>query len=369
MTSRWDVAVVGGGPAGLALASMAARRGLSSVVLERRRAPFDKACGEGVLPAGVRALEALGVREAIERAGCAAIEGVRYVDASERIAEGRLRARALGVRRTLLVDALRERAREDGAVLLDDAPVVRHVRGARHVTIETERGAHEASFLVAADGLGSRVRRAEGLDRPVRGPRRFGLRRHFRVRPWTSFVEVHLGPGCEAYVTPVAHDRVGVALLWDAARPSRGSDGRASFERMLRRFPRLERALEGASPEGRVLGAGPLARASSRRTRDRLALLGDAAGYVDAITGEGISLALGCAAALGAVLPDAIARDGSSDALAPYERAFADAFRTYAYATRSLLWLACRPRARRIAVDVLARAPRVFDAALDAVVG
>ncbi len=369
MSARFDVAVVGGGPAGLALASFAARRGLSTIVLERRGAPFDKACGEGVLPAGVRALEVLGVREAIERAGAASIEGVRYVvsDASgvDRIAEGRLRAPALGVRRTQLVEVMRARATEDGVVLRDDAPVVRHARRASGVAIETEHGALEASILVAADGLGSRVRRVEGLDRPVRAPRRFGLRRHFRVRPWTSSVEVHLGPGCEAYVTPVARDRVGVALLWDPAC----IDGRVSFERTRRAFPRLERALEGAVPEGRVLGAGPLARASTRRTVERLALLGDAAGYVDAITGEGISLALGCAAALAAILPDVIARDGARDALAPYERAFARGFRSYAYATRSLLWLARRPRARRLVVDALARAPRVFDAALDAVVG
>ena len=239
--------------------------------------------------------------------------------------------------------------------------------------LETDRGAETARMLVAADGLASRLRRAEGLDVECPGPHRFGLRRHFRCAPWSDCVEVHLGDGAEAYVTPVSDQCIGVAFLWTGAEtdgdgPRVEPGGVTPWGRLERRFPALMQRLEYAIPDSKVRGAGPFARASSSRTRDRFALVGDAAGYVDAITGEGIALSLLSAAALVRVLPDALAKGADRSRLAPYEREFRRLFRRYALMTRAVLAIASRPRLRRSLLRTFQRYPRLFDGVLSAAV-
>ena len=106
----WDVAVVGGGPAGLAVALEAAARGLSAVVFERRAGPVDKACGEGLMPAGLAALDRLGVLAHLDRADSAAFESITYVQEDGRSVVGRLPPPGgLGVRRTALSAAMARR--------------------------------------------------------------------------------------------------------------------------------------------------------------------------------------------------------------------------------------------------------------------
>ncbi len=356
-----DVAIAGGGPAGLAIAIHTSRRGLSTLVLERRASPPDKACGEGVMPAGVAELELLGVLPLLSAADCAPFRGIRYVQEDGTSAEGRLPGGGgLGIRRTALVDALASRARGAGAILHNGSAVLSHRRTRGAIELETEAGPVEAQILVAADGLASPLRHAEGLDGLPITPLRFGLRQHFRCEPWTDFVEVHLSDGAEAYVTPVGPERVGVAFLWEDRRLSKP----ITPEALCSRFPLLAERLLGSELESSPRGAGPLARAARARTADRFALLGDAAGYVDAITGEGLSLAFGCAAALASILPQALARGASRDALAPYERAFAQLFRRYAWVTRSVLAISRRVRLRRQIIRYLSAHPETFDAML-----
>ena len=358
---RVDVAIAGGGPAGLAMAIHAARRGLSTVVLERRASPLDKACGEGVMPAGVSELDGLGVLPLISPTDRAVFRGIRYVEEDGTAAEGRLpHGGGLGIRRTALVNAMAARARSAGAILRDHSAVLSHRRTERGVAIDTEAGPVEAQILIAADGLASALRRAEGLDgRPIQ-PRRFGLRQHFRRSPWTDFVEVHLSDGAEAYVTPVGLQRVGVAFLWEDRR----LQPPISAETLRDRFPILAEKLDGAELDSSARGAGPLARAARARTADRFALLGDAAGYVDAITGEGLSLALICAGALARVLPDALAKGATQRSLSPYERAFSRHFRRYAWVTQSVLAVSRHLRLRRQLVRFLSAHPAAFDALL-----
>jgi flavin-dependent dehydrogenase len=183
------------------------------------------------------------------------------------------------------------------------------------------------------------------------------LRQHFRLAPWSEFVEVHLGEGMEAFVTPAGDERVGVAFLWERE----AVPGPASFESFLLRFPALAARLERAPVESKPRGAGPLAQRARSRIADRFVLAGDAAGYVDAITGEGLSLAFAGAQALGAVLPRAIARGATRDTLLPYDRAVRREYRRYALACRTVLAVARRPRARREVLRFLARRPRLFD--------
>ena len=357
MGDRFDVAVVGGGPAGLATAIFAARAGLSTVLFERSGGPPDKACGEGLMPAGVRVLEALGVRERIGSADSAPFLGIRYVQENGSCAEGRLPAPGLGIRRTALTSALAQCAGECEVAIRWGCAVEGFTTTAQAVTLATPDGEVSAKLLVAADGLHSRLRRLAGLERPARLPQRLGLRQHFRIAPWTEFVEVHLGEGMEAFVTPAGAERVGIAFLWERdAVPEL-----VSIEPFLRRFPTLAARLAGAPADSRPRGAGPLAQGARSQIAERFVLVGDSAGYIDAITGEGVSLAFVCAQALGAILPAALERGATRETLIPYERAFAREFRRYALVCRSVLAVARRPRLRRPVLHFFGAHPHLFE--------
>lgn len=281
-----DLVVAGGGPVGLAAALHARRAGLDVVVVEPRAGVVDKACGEGLMPGALARLADLGVEvEGIDLAGIRYRDGQRSVDARFRAGPGR------GVRRTTLHAGLSRRLAEAGVEMRHEA--VRSV---------LDRGSHllvdgrPTRYLLAADGLHSPVRRLLGLDAPVRGARRYGQRCHLRVEPWSDFVEVHWAPHAEAYVTPVAPDLVGLAVL---------SGRRAPYAALLEGFTGLRDRVAGVE-RTRVMGAGPLRQQARHRVAGRVLLVGDAAGYVDALTGEGIALGLAeAAAAVAAVVADA----------------------------------------------------------------
>lgn len=357
-----DAVIVGGGPAGLSFAAAAAARGLDVLVLEARPLPIDKACGEGILPAGHRALVALGVRGALGAADATPIRAIRWIDARGPEVQVELPPPGgLGVRRPALSSALLARALAAGAEVRG-AGVTGHRREPGSVAVETEEETVRARLLVAADGLASPVRRREGLDAPTTGARRFGIRRHVASGTSDGTVEVHFADGVEAYVTPVGDGRAGVAFLFEGRAPG-GWDG------LLARFPRLVDRFGDAATLSEERGAGPFMRASRARVLDRLVLLGDAAGFVDAVTGDGLSLALNEALDLAAIAPDAIAHGAGRRTLAPYERAWRARYRRYALFTRSLLAISRRPALRRRLVALAARDPRPLAWIVSAAVG
>jgi len=357
----YDVVIVGGGPVGLVTALELRTRGLSVVVLERRAGEIDKACGEGLMPSGRAALERLGAMRWLTADDCAAFSAIRYVQEDGRGVEATLPAPGgLGVRRTALRGALARAAHERGIEVREGCPVRAHQIGADAVTLTTDASDVTARFLVAADGLHSPMRRALGLETVSRGARRFGLRQHFGLAPWAPRVEVHLSDGVEAYVTPSGAHRVGVAFLWEDGRLTETPD----FDHLLSRFPVLATRLMGANPDSRVLGAGPLRQGVLARTARRAALVGDAAGYVDAITGEGLSLGFEQARLLAEVLPGALAAGATETSTQRYERESARAFRRYARLANALLWTARRPRLRRFVVNRFIEVPAVFGAVL-----
>jgi flavin-dependent dehydrogenase len=328
-----DVVVAGGGPAGLAAAIRCAARGFRTVCFERQAAPPDKACGEGLMPAGVHELQALGA--AVDGMP---FHGIRYVQEDGRSIEARFAGgNGLGVRRLALSRALSERARVAG-VELRQGSVVAARSSPTSIELSTDSGELQARLLVAADGLHSPLRRAAGLELPSDGPARFGVRRHFAVEPWTDLVEVHWMPGCEAYITPIGERCTNVAFL--SARGAR-------FEDHLRLFPALAARLSDPVSEAR--GAGPLLQRVRQRFAGRLVLAGDAAGYVDAITGQGLSLAFAAAAVLQRVLPDDLTGD-LTPSLKAYDAALRAPWRRYALPASVLVWLSGRPVLRRKAV-------------------
>ena len=370
MTARrdvFDLVIAGAGPVGLAVAIHARLRGLDAIVLERRREPLDKACGEGIMPAGVAALESMGVSLAgIDRRP---FHGIRYVEDGI-VAEGRFPGPpGLGLRRTGLEHALLARARELGAVVRTGSPLEGWEICETGVSVNTPEGTICGALLVGADGLHSRIRRLAGLDRQprpwLRSPSRYGIRRHFAARPWSDLVEVHLADGAEAYVTPVGPETVSVAVLF-TTRPAelRRSGTAASgtgpnYDALPGRFPALQERLAGAEPLDRVRGAGPFRQRVRARTSDRVALVGDAAGYVDALTGQGIELGFAAAEALADIV-----RSGAP--LLRYEAVYRRITRRYYVGAEILLRGTRRGLIRRGLVRVLRSAPAVFDRAVGA---
>ncbi len=341
-----DVVIVGGGPAGLATAVHARSAGLEVTVVDAEHPPIDVACGEGLMPRGCAELSTLGI-EPGEIPGRPLV-GIRWVD-GDRVAAGRF-AKGLGrgIRRSRLQPALAERAGALGVRLLWGTRCV----GLRRDGIETDRGSLRARWVVGADGRRSQVRRWAGFEStPLRRPR-FGQRRHVRLEPWSDHVEVHWGEGCEAYVTPVADDVVGVAIL--SREPGR-------FEEQLALLPRLAEKLKGRPPASRPRGAGPLGERARGVARGALALVGDAATCLDPITGEGISLALCQARALVSAM-----RAGD---LRRYATAQRRQERLPRLLTAAVLLLGRRPELRRRILGILAEKPSLFDRLLSAADG
>ena len=328
-----DLLIVGGGPGGLATALHARRQGLSVIVAEQRDGPIDKACGEGLMPGGLAELTALGV----DPAGMP-FRGIAYVSETRR-AEARFRTGpGRGVRRTTLHAALAARAKEQ-----DTEWIQTRVTDIQQDAHGVSAAGIRAKWLVGADGLHSAVRRAVGIKATAGTPRRYGVRKHFTVPAWSEFVEVHWSRRGEAYVTPVEPDLVGVAIL------SRGQPD-------LAWFPRLARQLAGAG-RGQARGCGPLRQVVSRRVAGRVLLVGDAAGYEDALTGEGVSLAVKQAGAVVKAVVD--------DAPASYEASWHRVTRDYRLLTRGLVLASTPAVARRAIVPACDILPAAFGLAVN----
>ncbi|MGH8824640.1 MAG: NAD(P)/FAD-dependent oxidoreductase [Jiangellaceae bacterium] len=334
-----DLLVVGGGPVGLAAAIEARLAGLSVVVCEPRTGPVDKACGEGLMPGAVRLLARIGVDPPGPD-----LTGIRYVGGALAV-EHRFRSGpGRGVRRTALHAELAARAADVGVqTVRTRVGLVR--QDPEGVTVTGEL---HARWLFACDGLHSSIRRQLGLQRLPHRPARYGVRRHFRVAPWSDAVEVHWTPDAEVYVTPVGQDLVGVAVLGHRD---------VDYERVLDSAPAVRERLRGTVPASDLRGAGPMWQGTVRRTAGRILLVGDAGGYVDALTGEGIRL--GLAQARAAVAAVAAGRPGD------YERAWRRESRDYRMLTAALVTAAQRRRIRRRIVPLARRLPRVYGAIVD----
>lgn len=347
-----DLVVAGGGPGGWASAIAAAVRGMSVILVEPRTGAVDKACGEGVMPSGVAVAQRLG----IELSG-RPFRGIRYTeDGNERAASVTAdfpSGCGIGVRRLELSRALAARGDSAGVVrcqgfvtgMTQTDDVVRLEVSSRGV-----RRTLTSSWLAVADGLHSPLRAMLGLAGPRRSPLRYGLRRHYQFNSHVGdLVEVYWSADAEAYLTPVSADVVNVALL---------SRGGTAFPTLLQKFPALQASLSGAEPVDAVRGAGPMGQRAAALRQGRAFLVGDASGYVDALTGEGIALALTTGEALGTCL--------AGDRPDGYPPQWRRLTRTSRLLTAGLLWASTTPALRRRIVPLAQRAPHAFSAVVAA---
>lgn len=289
------------------------------------------------MPFGVEALRRLGVVVGPEHAF--PFNGIRFIE-DDLAADGSFGgAFGLGIRRTTLHNLLAARASEAGVETRWGAALTRLSPEAAWIGGERIR----FQWLIGADGHNSRIRAFARLHaRHAR--RRVGFRRHYHARTWTDRVEVHWGERCQAYVTPVGVHEISVALV--------GEEPASRMDDLPRLFPALSDRLKHARPSSPARGGVSASTSLRAVTRGNIALVGDASGSVDAVTGDGLSLAFEQAHALADAL--------EWNDLARYRISHRRITRLPRLMSRVLLMLARHGGLRRRAIAALAADPPIF---------
>jgi len=304
-----DVLIVGAGPAGLAAAIASAREGLHVEVVDAMQPFIDKACGEGLMPDAVSALANLGfdLNHDLPNTENHPLRGIRFLNehpttttqAIFPVSPGR------GIRRTVLHQLLLDRALSLGVRFHWENSVQSIEPTSTGHLLRTNRQTLRTRYLIGADGLQSRIAGWANLTAATIHSRRIGLRQHYAITPWTNFVEVYWSDNGQAYVTPTSGNEVCVAFISNQKIPS--ADEAFAY------FPTLKRHLTTAIPSSAPRGSVTLGRSLRRVATNNIALIGDASGSVDAVTGEGLALCFRQASALAKAL--------NADDLALYQHA------------------------------------------------
>jgi geranylgeranyl reductase family protein len=331
VTACRDVVVVGGGPAGAATAIFLRQRGHDVLLVDEARFPRDKVCGDSVSPEGWRLLEAIGAAPRVRALLPHPLRGMVLTSPDGTSFRGAYRSVARGgfaLRRERLDKAVLDVACEAGVEVREGTKATDLVVGARGavagVVCENGHGpeALPARLVVAADGRRSIVARRLGLLREHPSLKRFAVRGYWDgMAGLGEWGEMHVGGGGYCGVAPLSATSANVAFVLDRRAMGGAAGDLESFYRdaLRRRWPRLAERLAGAVLLGPPRAIGPLALEARRVAAPGALLVGDAAGFYDPFTGEGVTLALR-SAEMAAEIADGALRSGSTEDLTEYDR-------------------------------------------------
>ncbi len=333
----WDALIVGAGPAGSTLASLLADLGYAVLLVDGARFPRDKLCGEYLGPGCRGALRRIGILGAIEQAA-QPLRGmrVRSPAGATFTAEFPPGLHGLAIRRLHLDHLLLEHARRNRVESLQGFRVERLVIAGNRVCgvegLHHQRGREviPARLVIGADGRNSVVARSLGVFRWQRAHRKMALCVHYEgVSLEDDYAEVYIGRRGYGILNPLPGSLANVNLVGElenfAAASGRVED---RFRRWLRALPALDERLMAARPIEKVRALGPLAHRAARASFDGGLLVGDAAGFYDPFTGEGIGMALRSAEMAAGVVDRALERgDCSAPFLLQYDAERAAEFR------------------------------------------
>lgn len=372
-----DVIVVGAGPAGAATAILLAERGWSVALLDKAAFPRPKICGEYLSPEASRILDRLGVLKTVDQAGAQPLRGMRIVAPDGTVLEGvypttgpwrGYRDHALAVPREKLDRILVERAKSFPVDVRERHRVTglltenERIAGVR-AQDEDGRGLElRARLVVGADGRSSVVASSLGLVRP-HPLRRMALVQHVALEGLGDRGEIFIDPPDYAILNPVLPGLVNLGLVVPLAHAAPWSGRLETFFRArLKQLRHLAPRLAGMEPAGRLMAMGPLAYRVGEPRVDGVLLAGDAAGFYDPFTGEGLFTALRSAELLADTAHSALTLgDLSTAALAPYARARNRELAAKSRVTRGIQLLIARRGLANVAAHALARRPALLD--------
>ncbi len=364
---NFDGIVVGASVAGSTTAALLAQQGFRILLVEKATFPREKICGEGLMPAGASILHKLGILSELKAQGAQAFSGIHFHLPRDRCLELNFRevsqtAQGWVVPRIALDACLaRFAAQQPGVRLCEAFRVLSAQIGEEQVEVtglyQGQLQTHTARLLVGADGIRSRFHNGFGIHRRKRRTRRFALRTSYDRLQGTGVVEVHCCKAGEAYVAPMDNGSARITLLlFGAAHRSRGAPLSDLYFENLSLFPHLMKRLKSPYPQGPVESTGAVSLEVSRCHGQRLLLVGDAAGAVDPVTGQGMTVALKDAQLAARLLKDRLHKDRLSEQdLSEYTRLRNGYFRPAFQLAQMLLCAVRHPFLTRQTLKALSR--------------